>query len=324
MLEKLPDALSLDAAPEYLFITGDLRYGKNCGSEFPEEIAVDINRLASACAIAPERVHIVMGNHDVTLENSRAIVAADVQKKYFNGSSPAAEALETLELSQHKFYDVYKSICKRDPSPYHALVKEKDLNIICLNTAFACEGEGDDGNLIVGMESVQKALKGIDKSKPGIVLAHHGFASLQKAEQMQLETKLKESGALLYLCGHEHMATSRSIAARREGTPLIEYTCGTGMDKLPSGQPSDMVIFTGKLDTEKKSGSIRALKWDTEHSAWFPYQGFSYEQTGKQDGVHYFPVPPQYATVAPSVREEAMRRYKLTVQCNAPLPQQSP
>ena len=309
MLKSLPNILTGEAQPEYLFITGDLRYGKECKSDFPEEIADNIKNLAKSFNILPERIHIAMGNHDVVREFGRTNIAPLLREEYKSkNGSLNNDQMKTLELSQHKFYEIYKSVCERDPVPYHNVIKEKDFNIICLNTSFACSNDDEDGDLIVGMQLLQKELEKIDDSKPGIVIAHHGFESLQHKEREQLEIKLKEKGALLYLCGHEHMADCRNIAYRRENQPLFEYICGTGMDKLPAGQPAEMVVFMGELDTEQKNGYIQAWEWRDRSGAWLPYLDISYKQGG-MNGYHYFPKAPEQKIISKPLKEEAMKKY---------------
>ncbi|MDR0287619.1 MAG: metallophosphoesterase, partial [Clostridiales bacterium] len=309
MLRSLPNILTGDAQPEYLFITGDLRYGKNHENEFPNEIENDIKRLMKAFNILPEHVHIAMGNHDVMREFGRADIAPLLRKEYAKNGNLNDDRMKSLEQSQHKFYEIYKSICNREPVSYHELFPETNFNVIHLNTAFACSDDGEDGDLIVGMPLVQKAFENIDASKPGIVLAHHGFESLQPKERELLEIKLKENGVLLYLCGHEHLADRRNIAVRRENKHLFEYICGTGMDKLPTGQPAEMVVFMGELDTEQKNGYIRALEWRDRSGAWLPYSDISYKQTGLPDGYNYFPSPPVYNIIKESLKKEAINKY---------------
>jgi hypothetical protein len=271
----------------------------------------DIKKLMAACHIPPDRVHIVMGNHDVTWEFGRKDIAPLLRKDYDeNGGTLGADRLKSLEQSQHKFYKVYEDICIRKPKPYHNFTPEADFNIICLNTALASSGKGEDGKLIVGMSLVQKALEGIDASKPGIVLAHHGFESLLLREQEQLEIKLKDSGALLYLCGHEHLAGCRNISSMRETQPLLAYICGTELDKRSNNQPAEMVIFLGELDTEERCGHVQGFEWNKRGEAWFPYSLLSYKQTGATDGRHYFPKPPEGMAFAPCAKEAAMDKYR--------------
>jgi len=310
MLDAFPGKLVEHIRPDYLFITGDLRFAKVCKGEYPAAIETNVKKLMTAFEIPPERTHIVMGNHDVLHAHSRKDIAPLLLEGYYKNGRLNSEQLTTLQLSQQKFYKLYKDVCGRDAPLYHYFSDEGSFNIIGLNTAFACSDTGEDGRLIVGMGMVQKTLEGIDSSKPAIVLAHHGFVSLSLSEQDKLEHKLKNSGALLYLCGHEHMADCRIIAKRQENVLLHEYICGTGMDKLPNGNPADMVVFLGELDTEKKSGCVRAYKWSERSEAWLSYQDISYKQSLTEDGVHYFPVPPAGKRVTKANKANALEKYR--------------
>jgi len=318
MLKTLPDFFGV-SKPEYLFITGDLRYGKECKKGFPAEISTDIKRLMESCRISPENTHIVMGNHDVVQDFGRNAVAPLLRQDYEANGCLNDEHMRTLKLSHHGFNEIYESICDRKPVTYHTVFRKKNFNIICLNTAFASSGDNaEEGKLIVGMELVQKALKDIgDTSKPCIALAHHGFSSLSLKERKQLKIKLQECGVILYLCGHEHQADCREVSERHNKQPLIECVCGTGMDKLSDKQPATMVVFFGELNTIENSGFIRALEWIPSDLAWMPYRSISYKQTGIEDGRYYFPSPPRQKTITVDQRNEAMAKYReyLSIMC---------
>ena len=137
MLKSLPGILVDIALPKYLFITGDLRYGKNCLDGFPEEIVNDIKKFMENCMILPEHVHIVMGNHDAIRDLGREDIAPLLRNDYAKNEILDDRRMRILELTQHGFYEIYRSICNREPAPYHKLVVEPDFNIICLNTALA-------------------------------------------------------------------------------------------------------------------------------------------------------------------------------------------
>jgi len=317
MITSLPNDVIKDmGCPEYLFITGDLRHGKIM-PEFPNEIVSDITKLMNAFNIPSNRVHIVMGNHDVERDSTRKDIAPKLRDEYATTGNLDESRMKTLAQTHSKFYEIYKAICNRNPLPYHTLVKETDFNIICLNTAFSCSDDNDDGKLIVGMKLVQETLKDMDTSKPGIVLAHHGFMSLQYSDRENLENKLKEKGVLLYLCGHEHLGNCRNINDRRENQPLLEYVCGTGMDKFSTGKSAEMVVFVGELDTELKCGYIKAWEWRARSNAWLPYSDISYKQTGLSDGCHYFPQTPSHKLIVPTLRAEVVKKYRdyLSFEC---------
>jgi len=123
IVRRLPDALA-DCKLDYLFITGDLRYGKNCGNKFPPKITEDIESLVSAFGISQNHVHIVMGNHDVTREHSREDIAPLLQDEYLKTETLKKDRMKSLERSQHKFYGIYRAICGREAQPYHYVVKE--------------------------------------------------------------------------------------------------------------------------------------------------------------------------------------------------------
>lgn len=287
----LPDILNeKNVKPEYLFITGDLRHGEAEKKEFPHEIEKQIKLLMQTLDIKPQNVQIVMGNHDVIQSSEQKISAIQLRESYKTNGIIDCDILSTLTSSYNPFYEVYEKICERPhPKSHHYFVQEKDFNIICINTALA-RSHNDHGQLIIGMELLKEALRGIDKNKPGIVLAHHSFDSLQNEEQEKLKILLKDSGALVYLCGDAHTINAENIDIQRQDQPLWVYVCGTNSDKRGgSDSYADRGLFIGELNTVKKQGYVQALEY-SRRSGWLDCREFSLPYTGLADGKRYFPI----------------------------------
>lgn len=97
------------------------------------------------------------------------------------------------------------------------------INIIHLNTALICGEDNEDGSLIIGMSILKNALIDMDIRKPAIVLAHHSIDCLITPEQHELERFLKSKNAVLYLCGHKHVAMCSNISVAEKTSHFSNF-----------------------------------------------------------------------------------------------------
>ena len=78
LLEKARSFEHIDC----LFITGDLRYGKNAPSEYPQETLDFLLELRSALNLRPNDIYIVPGNHDLERSSSLTSIINGVSQQY--------------------------------------------------------------------------------------------------------------------------------------------------------------------------------------------------------------------------------------------------
>lgn len=285
LLEKARGLEQVDC----LFITGDLRYGKNAPSEYPQETLDFLLDLRAALNITPNDVYIVPGNHDLERGQVLTSVIEGVLNQYSTPNGRIEQdALDYISSRRNAYKKLYQKVCGRDTPNWHYCETRNDFNIICLNTAILCGQDGEDGNLIIGSELLNQLAETVDKSKPSIVLAHHDFDSLRTEEQQKLEITLKELGATLYLCGHKHTALCRQQNTYRTDKGLRVFLCGTNMDQAPHMSQTDMDFFIGQTE-DGHSGWIEAYKWYPRTSLWLTDNEFSSIQNEATDGKIYFP-----------------------------------
>lgn len=320
MREKLLEKAGEIAPVDCLFITGDLRYGKTEQRDYPTETLTFIRQLQEALGIGPEDTFVVPGNHDVNRNQvlESCVKRAAGEYRTSNGTIPP-ETLEYIQNQRQPFRSLYKEICGREEPGWHYCIQKDGLNIICLNTALFSCGDDEDGTLIVGSGLLNQLSKTVDSRVPGIVLAHHDFDSLRQEEQRELELTLKDMGAVLYLCGHKHVALGRVQNSFRTNQPLYVFLCGTSMDKDPTLEQTDMDVFVGEIDKDKKSGWVQAFKWHYSCHDWLQDQVFSHHGDKTQDGIRYFPRearPPEDKLPKP-VNRDVLERYRrfLRIQC---------
>lgn len=80
MREELFSRIKTIEKIDYLFITGDLRYGKEEPDSYPEETVEFINGMKDALGLKKESVFIVPGNHDVTRKDNNLPVIIENEK----------------------------------------------------------------------------------------------------------------------------------------------------------------------------------------------------------------------------------------------------
>lgn len=83
---------------EALFITGDLRYAKNCPNGYPLEILDFVRNLQKALHVQPSDTFAVPGNHDVNRSQPLAAVINNALKNYKTPDGKIDE--ETLKIIQ--------------------------------------------------------------------------------------------------------------------------------------------------------------------------------------------------------------------------------
>lgn len=275
---------------DYLFITGDLKYGAACKEGYPSATLSFIRDIQATFCIKPEQTFVVPGNHDVKRGKMRTAAINDIKDSYLSHvGSISDENLEMLDSTQRDYRKLYQEICSTSCRDNHFFVNLGPVNVIHLNTALICGSDGEDGSLIVGMSMLRDALNGMDTSKPAIVLAHHSLDCLAQEEQMKLERLLKEKNALVYLCGHKHVNRFHQIASEVKDKPIWEILCGTNMDSAPNVEQTEMSVYIGTLDTTGNCGYIDAYKWSRRNEKWMPDSEISDREHGALDGRFYFP-----------------------------------
>ena len=301
MREKLISHVKDIGHIDFLFITGDLRYGKLERNSYPKEATEFIINLQQALNINKTATFLVPGNHDVnrTEEGEHEVLVNKAKAKYKTATGAiSSETLDYIQGRREPFLQLYKEICGRDEPSIHYCFETEHVNIIHINTAIMSSADGEDGGLIIGSQLLKSMAKKINRDKPGIVLAHHGFDALTIDEQRELEIVLKENNAVLYLCGHKHVALSDNVKISRQDKDLWVYLCGTNMDQDPQIGETDMDVFVGEIDVDSLQGYVHAYRWSKKNSTWMSDPDFSFPQNAAQDGKHYF--PPNTRPIPPS------------------------
>lgn len=280
---------------EYIFISGDLRYGKISPNKYPTK-AVDCikNDIIDTLEVKLEHVFIVPGNHDVDRGRKRDRVLDDVLKEYdSNKGIINKEDLHDLKDTQKKYASIYKKITGREFVFGPEIVVGEMCNFLLLNTSLLCGRDGEDGSLIIGMELLRQELSKLsdrDKECPTIVIGHHSIDCLQRKERENLLAEFENINVVAYLCGHNHVM--RYIERRTpNGHRFVEYLCGTNMDLDPrNDEPTEIGFFLGCLDVDNGEGYVDSYKWlQNPHQKWVKNNEFVIPEN-RDEGVnrHFF------------------------------------
>jgi len=274
---------------DYLFITGDLCYGKDNSEVYSDESVQFLRNVQKNLSISTCNTFMVPGNHDVLRGDGRKGTIEAVMETYTRSRTISSKHLKELKPGIQDYLNFYEQICGKHEIRNHFFISKDNVNIIHINTAVLSGKDNEDGNLVIDMLELKKILESIDKNKPAIVLAHHPFECLDVYEQGQLEILLKNHNVILYLCGHKHLMRRKNINVTRTEIDLWEYLCGSNMDNPYNAFPADKGFFTGKLDTEMICGYVKGFRWSEINGAWIPNSDFSFPQDCAIDGKYYFP-----------------------------------
>lgn len=287
---KLIEKLKTIEPINFLFITGDLRYGKAENLSYPIDTSTYIDELRTALGINKDSIFIVPGNHDVNRSRELETITKDLKENYTTSNGNISKTtLKIIQEHRQPFREIYKEICGREEPSIHYSIETEYFNIIHINTALISSKDGEDGELIVGASLIKSIENSVNNSKKSIVLAHHTIDSLRYDEQRLLEFFLKDNKSILYLCGHKHVAFGSNINIHRQSEDLWVYVCGTNMDNDHQLESTDMDVFVGEIDSDTLYGHIKAFKWSVRSNAWMLDNDFSSPQNGAEDGKQYFP-----------------------------------
>ncbi len=250
---------------DYIFITGDIIYGKSNADDSYKQAYNFICEIMDIIDVDNGHVYIVPGNHDYERTPGRTSIIKEIQQNYTTECGNIDKGyFKMLEIPQKKFGEFYERLCNRKFNMNHFLISDK-INILNLNsTITSCNSKDDISNLILGMDFVDDALSEADITKPLFVLSHHSFEWFRMAEREKLELHLKRHNASLFLCGHIHKARYSLVASMDTDNHLYECLCATNMNKDESNHASDMGFFTGHYDIENLVGEIVSHEWNKD------------------------------------------------------------
>ena len=257
---------SANISVDELFVTGDYRSATDPNSDnfktAAETAAASIRKIAESARIDingdgwEKHIHLVPGNHDVTLKTGDEIFKKkrnDIYSKYKKNRKITADDREFLKTSCEFYNCVLRTlytddggkyaesiICGMKKNPHMAVVYD-DYNLISLNTSWLELGGGSNNSLFLDEDYIANCINNLGdsgKHKPTIILAHHSMNWLEKNERSFFSKKLNDLAFPIYLCGHKHTSCITISSG------ICNIICGS----LDRDMEWDTSVLVGEID----------------------------------------------------------------------------
>lgn len=266
MRDALPKKMEEIQDANALFITGDFRFAKQASDEDVNNAVKYIKELAEALRIDIKQVYCVPGNHDLKRGNVRDAVIMSLRNNGENYTPNKGyfkeDMLEALLSGFSLFKDIemklYGKTYLSDNKDIHYVKVTDYCNILLLNTAITAGKDDDRQNLLIGSSYLQNALGKIDKTKPTVMIGHHGYSFLEREDAKYIQNKLKDYNIAIYLCGHEHELSDEAVWDN-----VRQYTAGC---IWADGTEAKAGYYVGAID-EENNAIVDGYSW-TKSQWW--------------------------------------------------------
>jgi len=216
LLNTIDDMRQAGRGLDCIFVTGDIAQS---GSDSEYRLAEDfLMRLCEHSGVPTQNVIMVPGNHDVARSRGfglqRTLTNHDDSMIFF---APQAERWHLKKFESFiQFYNrFYKAGHFGKEPPRQAdlrlatagaeiiRVRNLEVGILPLNTAWFAQADDDSGKLFVGEPLVRAAIAQVQKARLRIALMHHPVQDLSEVERRNIEQLLQEHCHFV-LRGHLH------------------------------------------------------------------------------------------------------------------------
>lgn len=171
-----------------------------------------------------KHIYIVPGNHDKIRSNimGNILCQYEIDSDHFyknNWKYIKVDFEEYLDLVK-KIYRIFYSSkvleqrMLRDTYGVHIdEINGKKICFLLFNTAWSCQGDSDERNLVIGKFQIEKIIEEFNKKRKSdqidltIALAHHPVGWLTGKEEDMMKAELicnNRLNANIYICGHIH------------------------------------------------------------------------------------------------------------------------
>ena len=263
-----------------MVITGDLinKGGKDFNKENPFEKFKElfIKKITNNFPSLRTRIFIVPGNHDITKDEIDDIMHKGIietyKENYDNGDNFIKdnennyEKLKHLELYKNFEKDFYKNYNNVKITNFQttAIVGMNSLNlgIACFNSAWLCskKGQDDHGNLILGKNQIEQALKDIKDTNFKIALFHHPIEFFMEKDREYIEPLLFNNFNVI-LNGHSHKIESGYYQTLKGSVFISVSPAVLGTRETDARFPTGYTVI--KFDKDKYIVYHRKYLWDS-------------------------------------------------------------
>lgn len=272
MREKLPEYIqslqTSEGAFDYVFFTGDLRYAPN--TNYPTDSIQYFKDLCSSSKVNPDRLYVVIGNHDVVRGDSKRLCAiTEFENEYYlKDRVISPRIISSLKEGRSEYYDLLRGIVSSkqydlhcDNHTLHFVDQTEDINVVVVDSTITYR-ENKENGLIIGAYNLKRLLNSCDISKPTIILSHYALDDLETTEQKAILRALKDNHVQLWLAGHKH-----NEIIRKELDYI--FTAQSGNQTFENGTSPGFI--EGHLNTETGCGYFQVHKWNAS-AGWGLYQ----------------------------------------------------
>ena len=292
---------------DFVVFSGDVAfYGKE--EEFQAARRELFDPVLNAVAVAPERLFMVPGNHDLDQGHVKKFLPSGLQQP-LREASQVQEWLEdpkgrACALGSFEAYSAFVSgFTRQDPAAYanvwSEFIGQKTVGILCLNSAWMCgRNPGQDGQtsdrgfLTLGEPQIHEGLAKIEKADVRLVILHHPFEWLAPFDRNQVETRLKQACHFI-LTGHEHRPGLRLETDLVSQCVVIPGGASYHRPPTPGRRFANAYNFV-QLDFDTGQGTIFLRRWIDQHSKWMA------DHESHCDGRFNFTLPKELGAPGPT------------------------
>ncbi len=279
---------------DLIFVTGDIA---NTGAEGEYLLAeAYLGELCQVAGVPRSALHMVPGNHDVNRPAgdglARTLPDAEAAQRYFQPGAHRHHLLklEAFRAFYNRFYageprkDARDDKAPRAAAPGQAtagaeivLVRDLDIGVLPLNTAWFAQDDGDSGKLMVGEALVRAGLAAIAGATVRLSLMHHPISDLSPIERKLIQERVSESCHFL-LRGHLHDTEAQWISTPYQQT--IVLAAGAAYQGRTRYQNRALYVETDVEAAQKRPPEKLADKLPEKRHAWVHPYPIRYELTG--------------------------------------------
>lgn len=206
------DITALEVKVDMVLFTGDIAYSGN-----PDEYAAArewlMDSLSSRLQVSKKSIFIVPGNHDVNRGAIHRLAETGLIAKIGNddNSNDYVQHEVYSHERQSAFHQFINEFLGYPASAYRTQIVPVNgvrVGIACMNSAWRCSGDEDQGRLFLSQKQVNDVVAELEGCDIRIGLMHHPFDWLSQSEQETVVSDLKQQFDII-ATGHLHTPRSR-------------------------------------------------------------------------------------------------------------------
>lgn len=292
--------------PQAVFVTGDIA---NRGQEqeyeqFLEEFLFPLTDILQG--EARSRIFFIPGNHDVDRKQDEAGQRYGILDKLPRILDPNNEGLHLREhlLQRFRSFAGFDSLSKKIDGTHWLLssqgyythqfeIDRHSIGILCLNTAWFCEGDQDRLWLSPGEMMLGKGLEELEGCQIHIVLGHHPIDWFRPVEQRRTRA-LFGKYHVIYLHGHLHENTfTQEVGA---GRPFVTNQAGASFQAREDKHEVNSFLWC-ELDYDRHTIRVEPRRWSRDNYEFshaepdFPEEYRARNDRGEELASYDLPLP---------------------------------